>query len=62
MNDPSFSHIPNCTTIDQIQELNALLDVDNTFSIFKEFHHKPCANFALTYRKKTKVFLDESSM
>ena len=56
IDDLFYSHIPNCTNIEQIIELNKVLDVDNTFSAFKEFHDKPCANFALTYQKKIKVF------
>ena len=53
--DQLYSHIPNCTDIENVKALNKALDVEQTFSDFKKYHKKPCANFALTYQKKLKV-------
>ena len=46
--------IRNCTSLDNIKDLNGYLDLKNTFSIFKTFHRKPCANFAMTFKEKVK--------
>ena len=35
-----------------IKSINRNLDLENTFSKFKSYHTKPCANFALTYQQK----------
>ena len=55
--DQLYSHIPNCTNIDKVKALNKALELEQTFSDFKKYHKKPCANFALTYQKKIKVII-----
>ena len=50
-----FTDLPNCTNVDDVKKINSNLDLENTFSKFKSFHTKPCANFALTHQQKYKV-------
>ena len=50
-----FGDLPNCSNVDDVKRINSNLDLENTFSKFKAFHKKPCANFALTYQHKFKV-------
>ena len=48
----SYHELPNCTDVELINSINRNLDLENTFSKFKSYHTKPCANFALTYQQK----------
>ena len=50
-----FLDLPNCSSVAEVKRINSNLDLENTFSKFKSFHKKPCANFALTYQQKYKV-------
>ena len=50
-----FADLPNCSDVDAVKRINSNLDLENTFSKFKSFHKKPCANFAMTYQQKFKV-------
>ena len=53
--DHLYSHIPNCTNMEKVAALNKALDLQQTFSDFKQYHKRPCTNFAMTYEKKIKV-------
>ena len=50
-----FTDLPNCSDVEAVKRINSNLDLENTFSKFKSFHKKPCANFAMTYQQKFKV-------
>ena len=50
-----FSDLPNCSDVEAVKRINSNLDLENTFSKFKSFHKKPCANVAMTYQQKFKV-------
>ena len=51
----SYEQFDNCSNVDNIAKLYGYLDIENTFSKFKGFHKKPCANLALTYQQKVQV-------
>ena len=50
--EQNYSNIQNCTELEKIKDLNTYLGIENTFSLFKSFHRKPCANFAMTFKQK----------
>ena len=50
----NFKQFDSCSDVNDVVKLNGFLDIENTFSKFKGFHKKPCANLALTYQQKTK--------
>jgi hypothetical protein len=37
LQEETFAEYPNCTTVEQITQLNGNLDIKNTFSVFKQF-------------------------